>query len=70
MAPELLERIFEPFFREQKAAGSIPGLGLGLSIARRGAQWHGGTLRAENAEPGLKLIATFPLQGSFPGSST
>lgn len=66
MAPELLERIFEPFYREQSTDGATPGLGLGLSIARRGAQWHGGSLRAENAEPGLRLIAMFPLNGSVP----
>lgn len=62
--PELLERIFEPFYRDQASNGSVPGLGLGLSIARRGAQWHGGTLRAENAYPGLRMIACFPLAGS------
>ena len=66
MAPELLERIFEPFYREPSADGVTPGLGLGLSIARRGMQWHGGWLRAENAEPGLRLIATFPRPGSVP----
>ena len=68
IAPERLERIFEPFFREQSVDGITPGLGLGLSIARRGAQWHGGSLKAENAEPGLRLVATFPLQGSVPRS--
>ncbi len=68
-APELLERIFEPFYREPRADGASPGLGLGLSIARRGTQWHGGSLRAENAKPGLKLIATFPLNGSVPQPS-
>jgi signal transduction histidine kinase len=58
---ERLERIFDPFYREQDIQNERSGLGLGLSIARRGAQWHGGTLRAENAEPGLRLTATFPL---------
>ncbi len=67
IAPGLLERIFEPFYREQVPDGAAPGLGLGLSIARRGAQWHGGSLRAENADPGLRLIATFPLKVSSPG---
>ena len=68
IAPELLERIFEPFYREQGEDGIAPGLGLGLSIARRGAQWHGGSLKAENAEPGLRLVATLPLRGSVPRS--
>jgi signal transduction histidine kinase len=36
-------------------------LGLGLSIARRGVQWHGGRLQAENATPGLRLTATLPM---------
>ena len=66
VAPEFLERIFEPFYREASAVESTPGLGLGLSIARRGTQWHGGTLRAENADPGLRLIASFPLVGFTP----
>jgi signal transduction histidine kinase len=64
LAPDVLERIFEPFYREQSENGAAPGLGLGLSIARRGAQWHGGSLRAENADPGLRLIAVFPLRTS------
>lgn len=66
LSPDVLERIFEPFYREPTDNGSAPGLGLGLSIARRGAQWHGGSLRAENADPGLRLIAQFPLQASTP----
>ena len=58
--PELLDRIFEPFYREQHNGQAAAGLGLGLSIARRGAQWHGGTLHAELAYPGLRIIANFP----------
>ena len=58
---EVLERIFDPFYREQSSHSEQSGLGLGLSIARRGIQWHGGTLWAENAKPGLKLIVIFPL---------
>jgi signal transduction histidine kinase len=60
VAPENLERIFDPFYREEKPSDERSGLGLGLSIARRGVQWHGGTLHAENAFPGLRLIARFP----------
>jgi signal transduction histidine kinase len=61
VAPDQIERIFDPFYREEKATNERFGLGLGLSIARRGVQWHGGTLRAENVSPGLRLIASFPL---------
>ena len=58
---EVLERIFDPFYREQSSHSEQSGLGLGLSIARRGIQWHGGTLWAENAKPGLKLIVILPV---------
>jgi signal transduction histidine kinase len=61
--PDNIERIFDPFYREGKSTNEHPGLGLGLSIARRGVQWHGGTLRAENVFPGLRLIAHFPING-------
>jgi signal transduction histidine kinase len=61
VSEELLERIFDPFYKGQSPSAEHSGLGLGLSIARRGAQWHGGSLRAENAVPGLRLVATFPL---------
>ena len=62
VSPEALDVIFEPFHREQIGDKVPPGLGLGLSIARRGMQWHGGTLHAESACPGLKVIATLPLR--------
>lgn len=62
IAPEQIENIFDPFFRGDPVGKDKPrGLGLGLSIAKRGVQWHGGTLSAENAKPGLRLTATFPL---------
>lgn len=67
VASDRLERIFDPFYREEKSTNERSGLGLGLSIARRGVQWHGGTLRAENASPGLRLIASFPLGDNVNG---
>lgn len=65
--PDKIERIFDPFYREEKSTNERSGLGLGLSIARRGVQWHGGTLRAENVSPGLRLIASFPLNDDVTG---
>ncbi|HEX3437557.1 MAG TPA: HAMP domain-containing sensor histidine kinase [Pseudacidobacterium sp.] len=67
VAPDQIERIFDPFYREEKATDERSGLGLGLSIARRGVQWHGGTLQAENVSPGLRLIASFPLNDNANG---
>ncbi|MCC6264103.1 MAG: HAMP domain-containing histidine kinase [Bryobacterales bacterium] len=54
-APEdLLERLFDPFFRvENDRNRRQGGTGLGLSIARRAVAVHGGSIEARNANPGL-----------------
>jgi len=48
LAPELLERLFEPGFR---GAGDMPGTGLGLTLARLMIEQQGGTLTA-SSQPG------------------
>ncbi len=63
LEPDALERIFEPFVRgkNQPTGG---GFGLGLAIAKRAAERHGGTLKAENVEPhGLCMTIRIPLSG-------
>jgi signal transduction histidine kinase len=53
---EFLERIFDSFFRTEEARDSDSGgVGLGLSIAKRAVQIHGGVIRARNANPGLRV---------------
>ena len=54
---DALERIFAPFYRveqarEREGAG---GTGLGLALAKRAVLLHQGTIRAENANPGLRV---------------
>lgn len=51
--PELIERVFEPFFRVDPARRqSVPGAGLGLAIAREIIERLGGTIRVSNAAGG------------------
>jgi two-component system, OmpR family, sensor kinase len=50
LAPQELEHMFEPFFRGRKAETS--GHGLGLAIARRSIEAHGGTITARNCIDG------------------
>jgi two-component system sensor histidine kinase CpxA len=57
-----LKNIFQPFYRVAGARDrQSGGTGLGLAIADRVVRIHGGTIRAENAEPcGLRLEITLP----------
>jgi two-component system, OmpR family, sensor kinase len=59
-----LEGIFQPFSQSSTATGRT-GFGLGLAIARRAAEWHGGGAAAENkASGGLRVEITIPAGGA------
>ncbi len=55
------ERALKRFVRLE-ASRSRPGSGLGLSLVAAVAQLHGGTVRLEDNEPGLRAVLALPLQ--------
>jgi signal transduction histidine kinase len=70
IAPEILPRIFEPFFRgDASHSNAVPGCGLGLSIARWIAAAHGGKIQITSA-PGQPTTATVCLPLSVRADTT
>lgn len=53
---EELDAIFQPFVQGSNSAVRSHGYGLGLAIAKRVVQAHGGTIAAANAEGGGLLV--------------
>lgn len=62
IAPEEMDRVFEPFYRSRAALSQgVDGSGLGLSIARDIALGHGGQLHLRNREAqGLEAEIVLP----------
>ena len=56
------ERVLDRFVRLE-ASRSEPGSGLGLSLVAAVVRLHGGTLRLEDNEPGLRVILALPTNG-------
>jgi signal transduction histidine kinase len=54
-------RVLDRFVRLE-GARSRPGSGLGLSMAAAIAKLHGGQLRIEDNEPGLRVVLALPLE--------
>ncbi|MFC5509537.1 ATP-binding protein [Massilia jejuensis] len=64
MDPELLARVFEPFYQApQQVARSTGGLGLGLAIVRKIVELHGGRVSAHSAGhgSGSRFVVELPL---------
>jgi PAS domain S-box-containing protein len=60
--PEMLDRAFEMFRRvENNSSLSVDGLGVGLGIAKKLAEMHGGKITPANtSEAGCEFIISFP----------
>jgi len=58
-----LSHIFDPFFRVDTSRDmATGGIGLGLSITQRAIHLHHGKIRAENADPGLRVCVKLPMK--------
>nr|WP_186198708.1 heavy metal sensor histidine kinase [Burkholderia gladioli] len=69
IAPELLERIFDRFYRadparSRQAPGTGGVAGLGLAIVRSVMELHGGTVYAESDTGGTRFVLTFPRESA------
>ncbi|MEA2938951.1 MAG: hypothetical protein QOC56_2455 [Alphaproteobacteria bacterium] len=59
------ERVVERFVRLEQSR-SQPGSGLGLSLAQAVAHLHGGELKLEDNQPGLRSVISLPRGGPTP----
>ena len=63
---EIRDRIFDPFFTTK---GVGEGTGLGLDIALRLVQRHGGAIELGPRERGTEFVVTLPIGGQGPAQS-
>jgi signal transduction histidine kinase len=56
--PDIRERVFEPFVTRGKKRGT----GLGLAVARRFVEDHGGRIELLEQGPGARFAIVLPLQ--------
>ncbi len=60
--PQEQEKIFEKFYRGREGQRGVPGTGMGLAIAKRIVEQHGGTIRvASTPGSGSTFSAALPL---------
>lgn len=64
IAPDLLERIFEPLVTDKPA-----GLGVGLAVCRSIIAAHGGRIWAENGAEGAEFHFTLPVADTDPAAA-
>ena len=70
---EMLAQVFEPFTQlDRSLERTKGGLGIGLALAKRLVQLHGGSIRAQSAGPGQgsRFEVRLPLSGQQGGAET
>jgi signal transduction histidine kinase len=68
IAPDERDKIFEPYYRARNSRG-VPGAGIGLYVARKFVENHGGTIRIDGAlNAGTSVTITLPVAGPAEGS--
>src|SRR6185503_3434975 len=70
--PDLLERIFDMFVQGRSPSKRVAGgLGIGLALARRIAEMHGGALEARSEGPnkGSEFTVRLPLLKERPAAA-
>jgi len=61
ISPELLPHVFDLFVQGERTLDRHDGgLGIGLSLARHLVELHGGSLSAENTQPGMLMRVRLP----------
>ena len=58
---EYADKVFEKFFSLRRPGTGKKSTGLGLNFVREVAQLHGGFVRLENTEPGLRASLFLPM---------
>ncbi len=59
---DTLEALFDPFFRVDETRGKENnGTGLGMAIAHGAVSFHKGSIKANNASPGLRVVIRLPV---------
>jgi signal transduction histidine kinase len=66
---DLLDRVFDMFARVERGARADQGLGIGLALARRLAEMHGGTLVATSGGEGQGAAFTLTLPTRAPDNA-
>jgi signal transduction histidine kinase len=63
IAPDKLEKAFDMFHRVDPNSHFVEGLGVGLGIAKKLAEMHGGKITPHSREDrsGCEFVVTFPL---------